>query len=477
MGANEFFWVSGGYVLLTVAIFLYEMKRTGATGPDVLSVFMALFVLQCCIPGVVIFGCLPFTGLDQPTGNPAFDRIYAATSVPSALLVLGLTGCFVFFVYAFMALGAVTMRRGGGAALPERSSLLILGSSARILVMLALGTALTLTGFWFIGDSLVERYANVILLRGYSDTVASTTLNAFAFGLTQTWEWLALVALFVLLERRGRTPGWYFCLLCVVIFAFLGVSRRAIFIPPILAYFTLVLFDGRWRVKLVLAISIPILLLVAYGKEAFSAVAYQGSVEEVATRYESPAAGILRTASDTGITVVESLGTINLLDLPPRFGVDHVLSIFHGAPISWFFHWAKQDDVLPTRVVRLSTDAFSGPDAQDIPPGLFGQMWLDFRVIGPVVWAFAFAAQLWLLQRLLRAVIRTRQAMAAIVLLTFIVALPINSGSYDFTFGVDIVVLIMCLALVFKIRRVDFDALERGGSPGKCNQPARPAEG
>jgi len=81
-------------------------------------------------------------------------------------------------------------------------------------------------------------------------------------------------------------------------------------------------------------------------------------------------------------------------------------------------------------------------------------MWLDFRVIGPVVWGFIFAAQVSVVQSLFAATVRTRQATAAFVLATFVVALPINSGSFDFTFSVDIIAVMVFLLLTFKFVQV-----------------------
>ena len=453
MGIEYLPWVSAGYALLSVAICAFEVKRTRASGPDILSMFMALFLLQCCLPGIVIFACLPVTGIQQPTDNPALDRIYAAVDLPSALFVLALTAVFAFFVYAFMALGR-TIMRCLIADSSERGWFVIRGSATVLLSVLTFGFILCGVSFWLGGDSLVDRYVTLIELRGYSDKVQFNTLNNFAFLLDQSFLWISVVGLFVLYERRGRDLVWYACLVCAVAFAILATSRRAIFIPVLLAYFTLVLFDGRWRLKSLLAAALPILLLLAFGKEIFAAIAYGGTTEGVISEYETPFAGVLRTASEVGLTLVESLGSINLLDLPPRYGMDHLLSLLRGAPLGWFIHWLGQDDAMPVRLVRLSTAAFATSDDQDIPTGAFGQMWLDFRIFGPILWALAFAAPLSVVQRLFALTLRTRQATAALVLITFVVALPLNSGSYDFSFGNDMLGLALCLLIIFKVVRI-----------------------
>jgi hypothetical protein len=195
--------------------------------------------------------------------------------------------------------------------------------------------------------------------------------------------------------------------------------------------------------------AIPALIWIAFGKELIGLVVFPGALGDVVGRYETLPASLLRAASDIGITVVESLGSINLLDLPPRFGVDHLLSVFRVIPTS--HRWLGD---LPVRIVRLSTEAFATPFDEDIPPGLFGQMWLDFRVFGPVVWAFVLSLQMSIVQFVFAQTIRTRQATALLVLATFVVALPLNTGSYDFTFSIDIYPLVLCVLLTFRFIRV-----------------------
>jgi hypothetical protein len=454
LATDDLIWVAAGYVLLTIAIFAIEVKRTRSCGPDVLTLFMALFVLQCCLPGIVIFGCLPITGVYQPTGNPVFDRIFATMDYSSALLTLAMTAWFAILIYIFMALGAVVIRRIFGSG--DNAWIMLRGAPARLVMVLLVGLALTMVSFWSMGDTLVARYASLIELSAGSTEVLGSSLNNFAFPLTHSWLWLSVVALFVLFERRGRDLAWYFCLTGTLLLVALAVSRRAIFIPIFLAYFTSVLFDGRWRLKFVLAGAIPLVLWIAFGKELLAAIAFGGSAQEILGRYDSLAEGALRTASEVGITMVESLGTLNLVHIPMRFGVDHVLSIMRGAPIGWFLHWLGQDSALPARVVRLSTAAFATPYDQDVPPGLFGQMWLDFRLGGPIVWAFGLAMQLSLVQGIFGSIVRTREAIAALVLATFVIALPLNSGSYDFSFGADIVVVALSLLFSFKMVRIRF---------------------
>jgi len=440
--------VSLGYVFLTIAVGVFEAKRISGRGPDAISIFIVLFVLQCCLPGIVIYACLPLVEGPSPTDVYAFDRIFAAADLPAALLILGLTAWFVFFFYSFAALNGRLLRNFLGPA-PSGLRLVLTGSPSRLLIVLAFGFALSVGSFYVLGSTLVERFTNLILYRAGDKDVQSSLFNAFAFALTQTWAWLSVPALFVIYERHGRRLSWLLCLFFLGVIMLLGVSRRALFIPLLLAYLTLVLFDHRWRARWLLAAAIPVLLWIAFGKELIGSVAFGGTLGDVAGRYETLSASLLRTASEIGLTIVESLGSINLLDLPPRFGVDHLLSVLREIPTS--HRWLG---ILPTRIVRLSTAAFAAPYDEDIPPGLFGQMWMDFRVFGPIVWGLILSLQMSVVQHVFARTIRTRQAVALFVLVTFVVALPLTTGTYDFTFSIDIYVLVLCLFLTFRFIRV-----------------------
>ncbi len=432
---------------------IFEARRIRRSGPDAISVFVVLFLVQCCLPGIVIYACLPLVDRDSPTDVMAFDRIYGAADVPAALLVLGLTAWFIFFFYTFAALGDRLLRHLAPHS-ANASRLVVAGSPARLLMVLVFGFALTAVSFYTIGSSLSERFTHLILFRAGLRKDETSLLNAFGFVLTQTWAWLSVPALFVIYERLGRRRAWYLALGFLLVFMVTGVSRRALFIPPLLCYLSLVVFDRRWRAKWVLLSAIPVLLWIAFGKELLGVVAFHRTWSDVATRYDSLAASFLRAASEIGLTVVESLGSIQLLDLPPRFGIDHLLSTMRQIPTSHY--WLGQ---LPMRMARLSTEAFASASDEDIPPGIFGQMWLDLRVFGPVAWGLVLGLQMSIAQHVFAQCVRTRQAVALLVLATFVIALPLNTGSYDFTFGMDIYALLLCILLTFRFIRVRVPAM------------------
>ena len=118
---------------------------------------------------------------------------------------------------------------------------------------------------------------NLILLRSVAVEIERTALAANALALAQAWSWLAIVALFAIREQRGRTLLWYVCLVMLLIFAFFGVSRRALFLPIVFAYLILVMSDGKWRFGKLLALGVAVLPLVAFGKEILAVISYGGA--------------------------------------------------------------------------------------------------------------------------------------------------------------------------------------------------------
>ena len=443
--------VAFAYALFVFAAWAFERYRVRAYGSDALSVFVTLFLLQCAIPGVIIFGLLPFADQASPTTNPVLDRILLSIDLTTAFAVLALTIWFLVFFYVGAAIGRL--------ALPDparEARLRIQVDSARLAAIVFAGFALTLYSFSLLGDTWVARYTNLILYRAGFEAIERNALNANAFALTQTWSWLSIVALVAIRESRGRGWLWTVMLVTAVALAILGVSRRSLFLPLLLAYLAYVVYRQQWYWKRVALAAVPLLLIVAFGKDTLAAFAWSGNVEGVAYTYQSAASAVLRAVSEVGLTIVESAGTLTFLDLAPRFGVDHVLAIAQRFP-EGMLGLSLQ---FPERIVRISTEAFAGANDQDIPPGLAGQMWLDFRIFGPVVWGVLFGLQLSLIQYLFERTDRTLQASAVMGVLVFIAALPVTTGSFDFTFSLDIIVLMLALVLSVRVGTLGLPARE-----------------
>src|SRR5579864_1927716 len=189
---GDYFLVSLGYIFLTIGVGVFEARRIRASGPDTISVFIVLFIVQCCLPGIVIYACLPLVEGPSPTDVGAFDRIFAAADFPAALLVLGLTAWFAFFFYFFTALSGRFLRNFFRPAPPGDLRLVLTGSAPRLLAVLVFGFALSVASFYVLGSSLVERFTKLILYRAGDPNVQGSLLNAYGFALTQTWAWLCL---------------------------------------------------------------------------------------------------------------------------------------------------------------------------------------------------------------------------------------------------------------------------------------------
>jgi hypothetical protein len=276
-------------------------------------------------------------------------------------------------------------------------------------------------------------------------------LNSNALSLLQTWSWLTVVALFAVGERKGRSALWYLCFGMLVVFSVLAVSRRALFLPVLFSYLIFAMNDGRWRLGTLALIGAAVLPFIAFGEELFGALSYGGSLESVEHTYGSVTTGALRTSSEIGISVTESLGTVSMMDLPPRYGIDHLLSAARRVPEGIL----GIDIEFPERVVRISTETFANSWDVDVPPGLMGQMWLDFRVLGPVLWGLAFGVQVGVLQFAYKRTAKSLQAAATYFVLVFVVALPINTGSFDFTFSIDVIILLMVLFICVNVARTN----------------------
>ena len=82
-------------------------------------------------------------------------------------------------------------------------------------------------------------------------------------------------------------------------------------------------------------------------------------------------------------------------------------------------------------------------------PGFIGQMWLDIGFLGPIVWGVTFGLITGFAQLLYKRFVLTYEVTVLFVILVFVIALPINTGSFDFTFSVDMFLLLLFLAFIY----------------------------
>lgn len=430
------YWiVSLAYLAFAAGVYLIEARRTRGTGIDAISLFLVILMLQCCLSPALLYGLLPFADPIEPTGVYAFDRILRTADIPTALLILCLTIAFTMFFYVGCILGRTVLRRLWPVC-PDRIGALTV-SEGRIAIVLGAGLMLTLYSFWLLGDTMASRYIELVLFRAEDPSIERNALNANAFALTQSWSWLSIIGVFCIAESRKWRALLLVFIAAALVFALLGASRRALFLPILMVYLTIALYSNKWHSRWIAVAAVPLIVWVAFGKNMLAALAYDVSAEQVAETYQSWVGAFVRAASDIGISVVESLGSLHFLDLPPRLGLDHLMAMVDLLPEKSM----GIDFDFPERIVRISTEAFDGAAELDVPPGLLGQMWLDFRLAGPLVWGMVFGLQISLIQFFFERTRCTRQSAAIFVLLVFVVALPVNTGSFDFTFSVDIVAI------------------------------------
>jgi hypothetical protein len=144
-------------------------------------------------------------------------------------------------------------------------------------------------------------------------------------------------------------------------------------------------------------------------------------------------------------------------DVSPRLGIDHLLSALRKIPdgmIGLNIDW-------PERIVRIATKTFATANDADIPPGLIGQSWLDLPIIGSLVWGLVIGFQSHFLDRWTARTANTPSKAIFTTLLTIVIALPINTGSYDFTFSVDIIFLVLLLTLFFRLKKLNHDITQK----------------
>jgi hypothetical protein len=447
---NSISLVAVGYGVLLVGIAVYERMRTRRGGPDAVTVFVGVFLVQCCLAPLVAYAVLPLTNAGAPTGIEFFDNVYRGLSGLEAGLVLVMAAWFIIAFYFGTALGATAWRRIGSGSSNPSIGLRLVVYEWWLVGLIVLGLGVSVFSLYLLGGDWLTRYASLVLYRAGWEGVERTTLNANAFALTQTWSWLSVVVLLVEYERRGWTWRLGVLALVLVAFAILGVSRRAIFVPLLLIYFGALLATKRWRLMWLVVAILPLIAWLALGKEVIGAVAYRRAASEVVgSAVDAWPSSLLRAASDIGITNVESVASFRYLDhMGVRFGVDHVLSLAQRLRFQALgFH-----SDFPERIVRISTRAFAGDAAQDIPPGVFGQMWFDFRMAGPLIWGLLLGLQVSVVQALWKRLRRDWSSSVIVTVIVFVIALPLNSGSYDFTFSIDIFALAAALASACRVR-------------------------
>jgi len=440
--ASPLYWTAAFVaVFLCVGVVIAEFVRTWPRQFDSFTIFLLIYFLQVLGPGAAIFTVLALSGAKKfQLNNAFFDHVYNSIDGYHALLVVAFGA--VFLILAFLTYRVVATE-ARAATMPAQFRLEVSSPMLKFLVMLGLASGVTL--ILSFGDSVASGYRGLVRFRNLDPEITRTFVNANMFSLTQTFLLLGFLGLFLVRRRQILSPasvGWMAIIGALALFC---VSRRSALIPALLVVFTLLLAGYRPKLWQFVTLGGVGVAVIFGGKQVLS---FAGAdVEEINMPVRDAASNVLYVASDIGITTTESLGTMALFDGPPRYGVDHALSILRRIPEGAL----GLDDPFPERIVRRSTEVFTNAEDQDIPPGFVGMMWVDFRWFGPLVYGLFWGVCLGLIERLRRRFLVNLQSSSVFALGLFVFCLPLNTGSLDFTFSVDIIALAVLVLFVLRV--------------------------
>lgn len=441
------------YLVLALCVFKIEHKRK----PDVLSLFLFVFFLQIVLPGICIALIFIVEGHNLNLGNAFLDKTYQQLTDTVAATVAMLSVLFVTFLYVgYSKLVCKPIR----LQKIKFHQLVILRERLLFFVVFGLFSMIYLISA-MPGANLGEKYFSLVLFRAQHESVFEDTRNFITsnlFSLTQTFAIASVCTLLYLKDKYVRIPKtkFFFAISIMLFFAVFAVSRRIIFIQIFIIYFSIVLMTGKWFFKFIL-LPLPVAIVwLGYGKELLWQIPQflSGSTNEIYIDDQNFLNLLLGSLSSLGISLNSSWATLIFMsDSPIRFGIDHFLTVLRFLPLGSF--GIDEYELYGPRIVRVSTEAFVDSGALDIPPGLIGQMWIDFRFLGPIIWGLAFGFILRLTNFLFNKLIKTWVSCGFFSVLSFVIALPINSGSLDFNFSVDMFFLLIFISWMSKLKKIN----------------------
>lgn len=444
-------WLSVAvFLMLACLILMAESQRRS----DLLSIFVFIFSLQIVLPGIFLPVIIALLGGGAYLGNFFLDRVYHEPIGLAAALSASMSFFFVIALYGGFYLSP--SRAVNWFCVAKKINI----SRWRLFCTLAVGVfSMAYLLFLMPGNSVADKYFSLVLFRAQHESVfdeARNFITSNLFSLTQTFAISTVFLFFYLKDKYERVPiiAWIVFLLLMIFMATFAVSRRIVLIQFFIVYFSFILMTGRWLLGYVV-VSFPLALLwLGFGKDLLLQIPnfFSGDELNLKVGVQGFWLPVLNAFSSLGISLNSSWATFLFMgDVPPRFGVDHVLSALRFLPLGVF--GVDEDQLYGPRIVRVSTEVFVDSHALDIPPGLIGQMWIDFRVFGPVIWGLFFGFGLRVVQVAFSGYRKTWASCGVFSVVVFFVALPINSGSLDFNFSVDMFFLLLFLFWVIKVDR------------------------
>jgi hypothetical protein len=432
------------YVLLAAAVIAHERRRAAALRLDQLSIASLFFLANIAAPAAIIH-LLVDGGLVRPASVgvfPVLENVYQHLTGPEEWTV------FAGSCLAFIGLAA-GYRVGAGSTDAERA--IAKTSTRTVLAWGGVGAVLFLAMLSF-GNALYpgDPVRGLLLSTFYraEDPVFAFDRGGFpalAYILTHTFLLIALLGFGLATEHpRGRRLILTLAVVFTATAAVASGARRPVLIVALVLWIYAANRAHSYRLKglaVILAASVPLLY---FGKAFLRGV---GTGDAVGLDDSVPWLNqVLVAASEIGISHVESLGTISLYHGGPRLGMDHALSVLRFVPdnLGMRIDW-------PARIVRISTAYLTGdPNQQDAPPGYIGQCWIDLPVLGFLVLPALHGMFFGWIERLFGRLDLKRSPahLLAYVVLGYLVALPLNSGSLDFVFSIDVAATVLLLLVL-----------------------------
>ena len=425
------------YICLAIAVGKKERVRISQTGIDPLTIIIAFVFIYILIPSIAINSIVGFYGDSVQTNIYFFDKVLSKINLFDSILIFLLTSIFIFGLYIFGQQKIINYLK---------SETKTIQYNEKVAIIITIIIFIICTKFFIdLGGGFSERYSELIKFRSLDINSNRTFFSANAFSLAQTLAWLSAAMFYISVSRNSKFLSiLYFC--AMIMGVFLMGSRRSIIFAVLIIYFCTIIYGRKFNFSKIIWIIPPFIAWIAFGKEIIGSTVYSVETDAVLNQYSSVPSLLLRAFCDIGLTQVSSFAVMQHFDLNLRFGVDHLLSVLRRFPegmLGFEIEW-------PERIVRITTENFTSADDADIAPGLIGQSWFDFPVIGAFLWGALIGFQIRLLKRWSFKYTSTPEKNALITLSCVVIAMPLNTGSFDFTFSIDIIVLAFALMCIFR---------------------------
>jgi hypothetical protein len=429
----QYLFLTIAYLLVGVIISNYEYNKFKQKGFVCVHVLMAFYLIYIIFPSIIIYFLLWMDG-NISTSVFFFDKIIGKIDFTQSITIFILNLIFLISFY----ISNLGLSTDVSKNLKVTHKMHCKEFSLWIFVCLAF--AICATFFTGLGESFTERYINLHLFRALQLEDERNFFTSNAFSITEIFSWLCAALIFYYYVNK-KMWGTLFAVLFCLFFAFLQGSRRAYIFPVLIIYFCNAFYFNRLHLRF-LALFMPLAIAwIAIGEEFMGSFVYSSDQYSFDDVYSSKLSALMRAACEVGIGQIQSHGVLQYFDWSFRLGVDHILSVLRRLPEQSLGF----GDIFPERITRITTTLFMSHDHADIPPGMIGATWLDFPFLGAIGWGGSAGYICLVVDRMRKRYFMNPALAMLLSLAMIIVAMPINTGSFDFTFDVKIPLLVAML--------------------------------